>query len=222
MVLDSLGHLGVREFLGHPCLLSGSLSQVVSSVPLPALEGREVLANLSHPCLLWVLGSSIPCFLWVLEDREDLEGPHSLWVLQGQLDLDTRGVLERQEFLAIQVIPLLLFLPNCLWQSHHLGLPFVLADQVDPAVLVIQGFLNFLGNLGHPLSHCNLVFLLGLEVHPALADLEVLVFLEILANLEVLLFLLDHLVLKVHHFPFLLWVRSAPLVRGTLGRLAVR
>lgn len=138
------------------------------------------------------------------------------------MGLETRGALERQELPAVRVIRPLLSLRSGWWRSRHLGLPLLLADQVDPAVLAVQGFLKFLGNLDRPLSRCNPAFLSGLEVRPAPADPEVLVFLEILAIQKVLLFLLGQIVLKVHHFPFLLWVQSAPRVRGTPGLLAVR
>lgn len=92
---------------------------------------------------------------------------------------------------------------------------------MDPAVPVVQKCPDFLGNLVHPLSHCNLALLWGLGVHPVLANLEVLKFLEIPVTQEALLFLLIPLVLEVHHFPSLLWVQSGPQVQGTLALLAV-
>lgn len=136
--------------------------------------------------------------------------------------LESQGVLEYQGFRAGRVIPLLLSLQSDWWRSHRLGLPSVLADQVDPIVLAVQRFLNFLETLSRPLSRCILPFLSGLEVRPVLADLEGPAFLEILAIQEVLVFLLGRLVLKVHHYPSLLCLRSAPQVRGTRGLLAVR
>lgn len=153
---------------------------------------------------------------------EDLVDPEDLWILEDQVDLASRAVLEFQELLAVQVIPLLLSLQNDWWRSHHLGHPFVLADQVDPAFLAVRGSQNFQGNLSHPLFRCNLALLSGLEVRPAQVDLEVLVFLEILAIQVALLFLLDQRILEVHRYPSLLWVRSAPQVQGILGLLAVR
>lgn len=154
------------------------------------------------------------------EDREDLDDPHSLWLLEGPADLAIRGVQKGLELLAIQAIPLLLYLRNGWWRSRRLGLPLVLADQVDPGVLAVRG-LKVLGNPSHPLSRCNPALLSGLEVHPARADLEVLVFLEILAIQKGLLFLLGQTVLEVHRYPSLLWVRSALPVRGILVLLAV-
>lgn len=92
---------------------------------------------------------------------------------------------------------------------------------MDPAVPAVQKCLDFLGNLVHPLSHCNLALLWGLGVHPVLANLEVLMFLENLVTQEALLFLLIPSALEVHHFPSLLWAQSGPQVRGTLVLLAV-
>lgn len=158
----------------------------------------------------------------VQEDLEDLDDPHNLWVLEGRVDPANRAFRELQQVQALRGIPLLLCLQNDWWRSHRLGHPFVLADQVNPAVLAVQEFLKFLGNPSHPLFRCILALLLALEVHPARADLEVLAFLEILAIQVALLFLLDQMVLEVHRYPSLLWVRSAPQVRGILGLLAVR
>lgn len=179
--LDILIHQRDQENLGHPCLLSESPSQVVSSVLQLALEDQEVLTDLFHPSLLWALGSSIPCFPLVRDYLEDLNDPRSLWVLEDRVDPANRRVRKFQEFLVIRAIPLLLSLQSDWWRSRHLGRPFVLADQVDPIALDVREFLNFLGNLCHPLSHCNLPLLSGLKVRPARADQEVLVFLGILA-----------------------------------------
>lgn len=138
------------------------------------------------------------------------------------MDLANQEVLENQELLAGREDPLILFLQSGWWKSHHRGLPLVLEDQVDPAVLAVQGFLNFLENLSHPLFHCNLALLSGLGVHLVREDLEVLVFLGIRAIQAALLFLSDLLVPEVHRYPSLLWVRSDLQVQGILGLLAVR
>lgn len=158
----------------------------------------------------------------VLEDLEDLDDPRSLWVLEGRVDLANLGVLEFQELLATRANPQPPSLRTGWWRSHRRGLPLVLADQVRPAVLKVRGFLHFLGSLFHPLSRCIPALLSGLEVRLDLEDLEVLVFLEILAIQKALLFLLDQTVLEVHRYPSLLWVRSALQVQGILGLLAVR
>lgn len=158
----------------------------------------------------------------VLEDLEDLDDPRSLWVLQGRVDLVYRGVRGSREFLVIRANPLLRSLQNDWWRSRRLGRPSVLVDRVDQIVLVVRGFLNFLRIPSHPLSRCSQPLLSGLEVHPVRADLEVPAFLEILAIQTALVFLLDQLVREVHHYPSLLWIRSAPPVRGILGLQAVR
>lgn len=151
-----------------------------------------------------------------------LDDPHSLLVQGVPVGPANQMVLEGQEVLVILVFLVLLSLQSGWWKSHHLGLPFVLADQVDPSVLVVQGFLDFLGTPSLPLFHCNLALLWVLEVHPGQADLEVLVSLEILAIQEDLLFLWGQIVLEVHRYPSLLWVLLVLQVRGTLGLQAVR
>lgn len=138
------------------------------------------------------------------------------------MDPANRGIQGRQQLLEVRAAPPLLYLQIDWWRSRHLGLPLVLADQEDPAVPAVRGSLKILENLFHPLSRCSRALLSGLEVRPARADLEVLEFLEILANQEDLLFLSDHLVLEVHRYPSLLWPRSAPQVRGIRGLQADR
>lgn len=102
------------------------------------------------------------------------------------MDLVHLEIQECQELLEVQEIPLLLFLQSGWRRLFHLGLPFVLEDQVDLGFLAVQGSLDFQGNLLHPLSHCNPARPSDQEGHPALADLEVPAFLETLANQEAL------------------------------------
>lgn len=152
----------------------------------------------------------------------DLEDPHSLWVQQVPVDPANQLVQVCQEVLVTQAVLMLLSLQSGWWKSHPLGLPSVLADQVDPSVLAAQGFPMFLENLYLPLFRCTLALLWVLEVHPGQADLEVLVFREILAIQKDLLFLWGQTVPEVHRYPSLLWIRLAPQVRGTLELQAVR